>query len=104
MSKKDREPVTTSFSGNIGPIIKAYVERVERINETIAELNDDKKDIFAEAKGNGFDVKTLKTIVQIRRKDPDEMAEADAQLDMYMRAMEEAARMQAQGKDDGGGE
>lgn len=67
--------------------LKSIVERVERTNESIAELNDDKKDIYAEAKGEGWDVKAIKTIVQLRKKDPLERAEQDQVLETYMQAL-----------------
>lgn len=72
---------------NVGQLIKAYVERVERVEEEIKTLNDDKKDIYGEAKGNGLDVKALKTIVQLRRKDPDVRQEEETILETYMAAM-----------------
>jgi uncharacterized protein (UPF0335 family) len=46
--------------------LKAFVERVERISEEIKALNDDKRDIYAEAKANGFDVKALKEVIKLR--------------------------------------
>lgn len=67
--------------------LKSIVERVERVNEEIASLNDDKKDIYAEAKGEGWDVKAIKTIVQLRKKDPLERAEQEQVLDTYMQAL-----------------
>jgi uncharacterized protein (UPF0335 family) len=67
--------------------IKSYVERVERLNEEIKGLNDDKRDIFAEAKGNGFDPKALKIVIQRRAKDPDDLAELQAIVDTYEAAL-----------------
>ena len=54
------------------------------------ELNEQKKEVFAEAKGEGFDVKILKEIIKLRKQDQDERDERESLLDLYMRAMETA--------------
>ena len=54
------------------------------------ELNEAKKEVFAEAKGEGFDVKVLKEIIRLRKQDKDERDEHETLLDVYMRAMESA--------------
>lgn len=64
--------------------LKALVERIERIEEEIKDLNTDKRDIYAEAKGNGFDVLALKTVIARRRKDPDKVQEQDALVELYL--------------------
>lgn len=64
--------------------LKAIVERVERVEAEIAELNADKSDIFKEAKSNGFDVKILKRVIAARRKDPAKLREEDEIFDLYM--------------------
>lgn len=63
--------------------LKTFVERIERLNEEIKGLNDDKRDLYAEAKANGFDPKALKIVVQRRAKDPSELTELDAIVDTY---------------------
>jgi len=63
--------------------LRSFVERVERLEEEIKALNDDKRDIYAEAKGNGFDTKVLKRVIAERRKDASERDEADAIFDLY---------------------
>lgn len=67
--------------------IRSIVERVERVEEEIKGLNDDKRDIFAEAKANGFDVKALRTIIRLRKQEPTERQEQEAILEIYMQAM-----------------
>lgn len=67
--------------------LKQFVERIERSEEEIAAANDDKKEIYAEAKGRGFNTKILKQIVAIRRKDNAERQEDEAILDLYMQAL-----------------
>jgi uncharacterized protein (UPF0335 family) len=73
-----------------GGKIRAFVERIENIETEIGELNEQKKEIFAEAKGEGFDVKILKEIVKLRKQDEEERDERESMLDLYMRAMEQA--------------
>ena len=73
-----------------GGKIRSFVERVENIDSELQELNEQKKEIFAEAKGEGFDVKILKEIIKLRKQDKDERDEREGLLDLYMRAMETA--------------
>jgi uncharacterized protein (UPF0335 family) len=74
-----------------GGKIRAFVERIETIETEIGELNEQKKEVFAEAKGDGFDVKILKEIIKLRKQDEEERDERESMLDLYMRAMEQAA-------------
>ena len=73
-----------------GGKIRAFVERIENLDTEIQELNEQKKEVFAEAKGDGFDVKILKEIVKLRKEDEEERDERESMLDLYMRAMEQA--------------
>ena len=74
-----------------GGKICAFVERIENLDGEIQELNEQKKEVFAEAKGEGFDVKILREIVKLRKQDEEERDERESMLDLYMRAMEQAA-------------
>jgi uncharacterized protein (UPF0335 family) len=67
--------------------LKAIIERIERLEEEKKAISDDIRDVYAEAKGNGFDVKALRTIVRMRRQDANERAEAEAILETYLQAM-----------------
>lgn len=67
--------------------LTAFVERIERLEEELRGINDDKKEVYAEAKGNGFDVKVLKKVIAIRRQDANERAEQEAILDLYLSAL-----------------
>lgn len=67
--------------------LKAIIERIERLEEEKKTISDDIRDIYAEAKGNGFDVKVLRTIVRMRKQDASERAEQEAILDLYLNAM-----------------
>ena len=73
-----------------GGRIRSFVERIEQIENEIKDLNEAKKDVLSEAKGEGFDVKILKEIIKLRKQDQDERDEHDSLLDVYMRAMDEA--------------
>ena len=73
-----------------GGKLRAFVERIENLDTEIQELNEQKKEVFAEAKGDGFDVKILKEIVGLRKQDEEERDERESLLDLYMRAMEQA--------------
>jgi uncharacterized protein (UPF0335 family) len=80
----------TNMAGIPGDRICAFIERVERIDEEIKALNEGKKEVFAEAKGEGFDVKVLKEILRMRKQDEDERDEQDSLLDLYLQAMQDA--------------
>lgn len=67
--------------------LRALIERVERVQEDIDALSDDKKEIFAEAKAMGFDTKALRTIIKLSKMDQAERQEAEAILDLYKAAL-----------------
>lgn len=77
----------TSPQSITGERIRSFVERAEKLHEERAALADDLKELFAEARSQGFDVKVLKKIIQDRAKDPNERAEFEALLDTYKHAM-----------------
>src|ERR671912_240566 len=78
-----------------GDRIRSFVERIEQIETELKELTEAKKEIFSEAKGEGFDVKVLKEILKLRKQDQDERDEHETLLDVYMRAMDEAGSVPA---------
>jgi len=67
--------------------IRSIVERVERLEEERKTISDDIRDVYVEAKGNGYDVKALRTIVRMRKQDANERAEQETILETYMHAM-----------------
>ena len=67
--------------------LRSIVERIERLEEEKKAIADDIRDVFAEAKGNGFDVKTLRTVVRMRKIETAERQEQEAMLDLYMSAL-----------------
>jgi uncharacterized protein (UPF0335 family) len=76
--------------GIAGGRILSIIERIEQLEEEIKALNEGKKEVFAEAKGEGYDIKVLKEILKLRKLDRDERDEQESLLDLYMRAMSEA--------------
>ena len=73
--------------GVAGDQLRAFVERIEHVDEEIKALTDDKKDIYTEAKGQGFDVKILREVIRIRKKDQKERDEEEFLLDVYLQAL-----------------
>jgi uncharacterized protein (UPF0335 family) len=67
--------------------LKAFVERIERLEDEKKATSDDIRDVYAEAKGTGFDTKALRTIVRLRKLDIDERREQQEVLDTYLQAL-----------------
>ena len=70
--------------------LRSYIDRIERLEEEKAGLAADIRDIYAEAKGNGFDARTMRRIVTLRKLDQGERDEQEALLDLYRRALDMA--------------
>ena len=67
--------------------LKSIIERVERLEEDKAAIGSDIKDVYAEAKGNGYDVKALRAIVRYRKEDAQDRAEREAIFETYLAAL-----------------
>lgn len=67
--------------------LKSIIERIERLEEERKTLSDDIRDVYAEAKGNGYDVKALRTIVRMRKQDANERQEQETILETYLQAL-----------------
>ena len=67
--------------------LRAFIDRIERMEEEKKAISDDIKEIYAEAKGNGFDTKVLREIIRIRKQDHAERMEQEALLELYMSAL-----------------
>jgi uncharacterized protein (UPF0335 family) len=67
--------------------LKSIVERIERLEEEKKAIADDIKDVYGEAKGNGYDTKVLRTVIRLRKQDATEREEQDAILDLYKTAL-----------------
>jgi uncharacterized protein (UPF0335 family) len=86
MGKATAEQVSSGF-GFAKDQLKAFVERIERLEEEKKSTAEDIRDVYAEAKGNGFDVKALRKIVRLRQQDVNERKEAEAILETYLHAL-----------------
>ncbi len=73
--------------GIAGERLKSFIERIERLEDEKKALAEDIKEVYAEAKGVGFDTKIMRQIVKIRKMDQDEVDEQEALLDTYKRAL-----------------
>jgi uncharacterized protein (UPF0335 family) len=82
-SAKDDQPARRFAKDQL----KAFVERVERLEEEKKAIAEDIRDVYAEAKGNGFDVKTLRVVVRLRKQDVNERKEQEAILETYLHAL-----------------
>jgi uncharacterized protein (UPF0335 family) len=67
--------------------LRSFLDRVEKLEEEKKALSDDIKEVYAEAKGEGFDVKTMRQVVRLRRMDKGDFQEAEAMLDLYLTAV-----------------
>ena len=73
--------------GIAGEQLRSFIERIERLEEERKTLAEDIKQVFAEAKGSGFDTKIIREIIKIRRMDEDDLDEQETLLDIYKRAL-----------------
>jgi uncharacterized protein (UPF0335 family) len=84
----DRDKADTATTGNVaGDRLRSLVERIERLEEERKALGSDIKDIYAEAKSAGFDVKVLRQLIRLRKQEPAEIEEQETLLDVYRRAI-----------------
>lgn len=81
------ETEITSADGVAADELKAFIERLERLEEEKAGIMGDIKEVFAELKGRGFDAKAVREILKIRKQDHAERQELDAILELYMQAL-----------------
>lgn len=85
------KPATREQDSDVGGIaadrLRSIVERIERLEEERKALGNDIKDIYAEAKSAGFDIKVLRQIISLRKKEPAEVEEQETLLDLYRRAL-----------------
>ena len=77
------------LNGTAQTQLKTIIERIERLEEDKAAVMADLKDVFAEAKGNGFDVKILRKVIRLRKQDRAKRQEEEALLDLYLSAIGE---------------
>src|SRR5262245_14325859 len=76
-----------TLGGNSKEQLKSIIERVQALEEQKSQIGDDIKDVYSEAKGNGFDVKALKAIVKRLKKDADEVSRHEETVEAYLAAL-----------------
>jgi uncharacterized protein (UPF0335 family) len=86
-ASRDRQAANPEPGGIAADRLRSIIERIERLEEERKALASDIRDIYAEAKSAGFDVKVLRQLISIRRKEPAEVEEQDTLLDLYKRAL-----------------
>ncbi|MES2711372.1 MAG: DUF2312 domain-containing protein [Pseudomonadota bacterium] len=87
MAKAAETNDTTEVGGIAADRLRSIIERIERLEEERKSLGDDIKDIYAEAKSAGFDVKVLRQVIRIRKQEPADVEEQETLLDLYRRAL-----------------
>ncbi len=80
-------PKAADVGGIAGEQLRAIIDRIERLEEEKKALSEDIKDVFAEAKGNGFDTKIIRKILTIRKRDRAELDEEETMIQVYLRAL-----------------
>lgn len=83
------QTTSTRTVGTTADRLRNFIMRVERLEEDKKGIADDIKEVYSEAKGEGFDVKVLRKVIALRKKDPEERAEEDELLELYMSAISE---------------
>ncbi|HEX3884598.1 MAG TPA: DUF2312 domain-containing protein [Stellaceae bacterium] len=73
--------------GIAGDRLKSFIERIERLEEERKTLSEDIKEVYAEAKGTGFDTKIMRQLIRLRKMDKDDLDEQETLLDVYKRAL-----------------
>ena len=90
----------TNPGGVAADQLRAFIERIERLEEEKKCIADDIKDVYAEAKGNGYDVKVMRQVVRLRKQDANERQEIEALLDLYLHALGMASATRDAAKED----
>jgi len=78
---------STRTVGTTADRLRSFIQRIERLEEDKKGIADDIKEVYGEAKGEGFDVKVLRKVIALRKKDPEEVAEEEELLELYMSAI-----------------
>ncbi len=85
--RQQQETTANDTGGVSGQRLKAFIERIERLEEEKAALADDVKDIFAESKAVGFDVKIMRKVIRLRKMDKEKRQEEEQLLELYKSAI-----------------
>ena len=81
------DPLVDAASSVAADELRSFIERIERLDAETKDIADQQKEVMAEAKGRGYDVKAIRKIVSLRKRDKDDLAEEEAILDTYMAAL-----------------
>lgn len=87
IDSSDYNDLTNSAQTVAANQLRAFIERIERLAEEKQTIQDDIKEVYAEAKGTGFDTKAIRAIIRLRKKDKAEREEEEAILDLYMASL-----------------
>jgi uncharacterized protein (UPF0335 family) len=79
--------IMTDVGGIGGEQLKSYIERIERLEEEKRALAEDIKEVYAEARGSGFEPKIMRQIIRIRKRDQDDLDEEETLIELYKRAI-----------------
>jgi uncharacterized protein (UPF0335 family) len=77
----------TNFGGFAGEHLKQFIERIERLEEEKAGIAEDIKEVYAEAKSNGFDIKIIRQVIKLRKLEAADRQEQETMIDLYMQAL-----------------
>jgi len=83
----DQGPADAATSDSSAARLKSFIERIERLEEEKKALAEDIKDVYAEAKGMGFDTKIIRKVISLRKRDQAEIDEEETILELYLRAL-----------------
>lgn len=86
-AKANEEPAEAANTKFAKDQLKAFVERIERLEEDKKTISEDIREVYAESKGNGFDVKALRAVIRLRKLEPTERNEEQLILETYMNAL-----------------
>lgn len=81
------QTTTTRTVGTTADRLRSFIGRIEKLEDEKKGIGDDIKEVYGEAKGEGFDVKVLRKVIALRRKDPEERAEEDELVELYLSAL-----------------
>jgi uncharacterized protein (UPF0335 family) len=81
------DPTDPGPGGFAAGQLKSIVQRIERLEEEKKTISDDIKEVYSEAKANGYDVKVLRKVIRLRKQDADERSEQETLLDLYLAAL-----------------
>jgi uncharacterized protein (UPF0335 family) len=85
MGKEERKPV--DVGGVAGERLRSFIQRIERLEEEKKTIADDVREVYAEAKSNGFDPKIMRQVIKLRKMDSADRAEQEALLETYLHAL-----------------